>query len=105
MKRLETVIEEILKTFGTEGTFTLRAHELTLDGQGWSSNDRFTIAKDVSLSTATSAARGRWEAFKANYNSKARVCDIELLEIYEGQGLVECAYLPFLDIEFAPSAK
>lgn len=101
MQTLEKRITEILtETFGTEGTFTLRAHELTHDGEDWSSNDRFTFATDVSLDEALSAARNRWEVFKVNYNSKARVSDVSLTSHHEVWATIEADYLPFLDVEF-----
>lgn len=106
MQILEERITEILtETFGTEGTFTLRAHELTHDGEGWSSNDRFTLGKEVSLNMALFMARGRWEAFKANYNSKARVSGVSCTSHHEVWATIEADYLPFLDVEFHPAPK
>lgn len=84
--------------------YTLRAHALTHDGEGWSSNDRFTIAQDVDLPAALEAIRGRWEVFRANYSARARVADLAApheRHEFDGQALdhweVDC--LPFLDIE------
>lgn len=85
--------------------FTLRAHELTHDGNGWSSNDRFTIASDTDLAGALDAIAGRFEIFRANYDGAAEPCDIltdECWQQYDDEtaGLhIEAAGLAFLDVE------
>lgn len=105
MKPLEKVMEEILKSFGAEGTFTLWAHELAHDGQGWSSNDRWKILTEGTFNEAVAAARGRWEIFKLNYSYRARVKDIDCDEVYDNRCSITSDYLAFLDVEFHPEPK
>ena len=87
-------------------TYTVRAHELTHDGEGWSSNDRFTIAKDVTAEQMLETARERFDVFKANYAPRARIMDLEALDTYNDEEddeettlSLEIDFLPFLDIE------
>lgn len=85
--------------------FTLRAHELTHDGDGWSSNDRFTIGRDLPLAAALDAIAARFEVFRANYDDTATPDDLVTDDFWqplddETAGIhLECACLPFLDIE------
>lgn len=85
--------------------FTLRAHELTHDGQGWSSNDRFTIASDLPLAAALDAIAGRFEIFRANYDDTAEPCDLtndDLWQNYDDETAafhLTAAGLAFLDVE------
>lgn len=58
-------------------TFNVYAWELTHDGQGWSTNDGWRMGSDCDLEEVLTHARGRWEAFKANYGTKSRVSDLE----------------------------
>ena len=103
---LEARAIDLLRPFSLHPSsrYTLRAHCLLHDGTGWSSNDRFTIARDTDLAGALRAIRGRWEVFRANYSARARVADLDAPhERHEFDGQVldlwEAAGLPFLDIE------
>lgn len=103
---LEARALDLLRPFSLHHStrYTIRAHELTHDGTGWSSNDRWTIARDTDLAGALEAIRGRWETFRVNYAARARVQDLDapherhrfadqVLDHWEAAGL------PFLDIE------
>jgi hypothetical protein len=99
-KTLETVIGEFLADYPDNQAFRVRAHELWRDGCGWTSNDRFTIVDNADKARVLRAARGRWEVFKVNYASKARVSNIVNIGYDRETGLMlECDYLPFVDIE------
>lgn len=85
--------------------YTLRAHELWRDCDGgWSSNDRFTLARDVDLAEALRAIRRRWEVFRANYAPRARISDVDTLDAWHDYRdaahlSLEAAGLAFVDIE------
>lgn len=105
---LEARAFDLLRPFSLHPStrYTIRAHALTHDGHGWSSNDRFTIARDVDLAGALEAIRGRWEVFRANYSARARVQDVDApheRHKFDGQVIDhwEAAGLPFLDVEAA----
>lgn len=105
---LEARALDLLRPFSLHDStrYTLRAHELTHDGISWSSNDRFTIARDVDLPAALEAIRGRWEVFRLNYASRARVSDLDAPhERHEFAGEMldhwEAAGLAFLDVEIS----
>jgi len=95
---LETAIKELLANHPADSTFTVFAHELWRDGEGWTSNDRWYLARNASLSEVLSIARGRWEVFKVNYSPRARVSDIADIGYESGEYSLECAHLPFIDI-------
>ena len=98
--KLETVIAEFLAPYPDTQQFRAIAHELWREAEGgWSSNDRFTIARGDKQEMLR-ACRGRWEVFKLNYSPRARVkdlCDIGW-DVNHGISL-ECDFLPFIDIE------
>ena len=73
------------------------AHELTHDGEGWSVNDSFQIAKSDDETEILEAIRGRWEIFKINYLPKAGVMDISC-EGDETEIYLDCAGIPFLTL-------
>jgi len=91
---LETAIRELLDP---SQRYNVLAHELQRDGEGWTSSDRFYLARDASAERVLEVARGRWEIFKINYASKARVKDLSDIG-YDGDIYLECGCLPFLDI-------
>lgn len=104
---LEARALDLLRPFSLHDStrYTLRAHALTHDGEGWSSNDRFTIAQDVDLAEALRSIRARWEVFRVNYSPRARVKGLETLGLTEFTGeiidLWEVDMLPFLDVEIS----
>lgn len=102
MKTLEQKLKQLLTELDPEATFTLWAHELWRDDVGWSSNDRWKILTEGDLEEALRSARSRWEVFKENYDSKARVFDIERGDYYNHHFSLECGCLPFLDVEVHP---
>ena len=95
---LETTIKELLANHPADSTYTILAHELWRDGEGWTSNDAWYLARNASLSEALSIARGRWEVFKVNYSPRARVADIADIGYESGGYSLECNHLPFIDI-------
>jgi hypothetical protein len=99
MKRqtLEKTISAMLADFPDSARFNVWAHELWRNGQGWSSNDRWYIARDADKASVIQAARGRWEVFRTNYHSRARVRDIQDIG-WDGDLFLEVDSLPFLDI-------
>ena len=100
MKTLESTIRDFLTPYPPETLFKVRAHELLHDGEGWSSNDRFTLASAAPRDEIPAIARARWEVFKVNYSPRARVSDLADIGYDPAIGLMlECDFLPFLDIE------
>lgn len=100
MKRqtLETAIKELLANHPADSTYTILAHELWRYGDGWTSNDRWYLSRNASLSEVLTIIRGRWEVFKVNYSPRARVADIADIGYQPGEYSLECAHLPFIDI-------
>jgi hypothetical protein len=96
-KTLEKAILAMLADFPDSARFDVLAHELWRDGQDWSSNDRWYIARDADKAGVIQAARGRWGVFRANYHSRARVRDIQDIG-WGGDLFLEVDSLPFLDI-------
>ena len=80
--------------------FNVVAFELWRDHIGWTCNDSWRIAHAVTAEGVLEAARGRWEVFKANYFSRARVRDIKDNGFDERISL-EVDGLPFLEIYLA----
>jgi hypothetical protein len=92
---LARTIHDLLEN--ESGPFDVIAYELTRDCESWSVNTPFRIASNASLPEVIEAACGRWEAFKANYSSRATVKGIS--DIGEGNTFeLESDYIPFLSI-------
>jgi len=103
---LEDRVKSLLTELEPEAKYTIMAHELWRDEDGWVSNDRFRLATEVDIDRAIEVIRGRWEVFKANYAPRARVRDLELAEEYYNNAVnLEVAYLPFVDIETRPATR
>ena len=81
--------------------FNVVAHELWGNKRdGFETNASWFITKDADLDETLEAARGRWEVFKVNYHSKARVSDINDIGCDCDLSLeVDC--IPFLEIRIA----
>lgn len=94
---LETKIAGLLPSVGE--TFDVWAYEMTHDGDGWSVNSRWKMARGVDRAGVLEAARGRWEVFKVNYAPKARVRDIEEVGYNEYVSQIEADGLAFLEIQ------
>jgi len=98
--KLETKIRNLIaETNATNETrFDVVAFELWGSArEGFDCNNAWHIARGVELNEALEAARGRWEVFKLNYVSKARVCDISDIGFNDNLSLeVDC--VPFLEI-------
>ena len=104
MKRqtLETAIRLHLKSVSApaNATFNVIAHSLWADGEGgWSTNDSWYMSRSVDLETLLEDCRGRWEVFKVNYAPKARVADLADIGYEPSRICLECAQVPFLNIE------
>lgn len=102
--KLETKIRQLIAETNptAETRFDVIAHELMHDGEGWSTNTSWYLRRDADIAETLEAARGRWEVFKANYHSKARVRDITdpSCGCWETLHLdVDC--IPFLEIRLA----
>ncbi len=73
---LEHAIIELLARYPEDKEFTVIYHELTHDGQGWSTNTSWRAKNYATKKEVVECARGRWEIFKLNYSPKARVQNI-----------------------------
>ena len=54
-------------------SFDVIAHELTNDGEGWSVNDSWHLARGCDREEAITRLSYRWEVFKLNYAKRATV--------------------------------
>jgi hypothetical protein len=92
--KIETLISKELE----EGsTFQIIAHELWNDGEGWSVNQSWYMARSSTKEEALIHCRGRWEVFKENYLPRARVMDIT----FDGDDeviYINAESIPFLEI-------
>jgi hypothetical protein len=102
---LETAIREILSDFPASARFRVKAFTLQREGcpgEGWHwcADDAFWIESNADLETVLSAARGRWEVFKANYVPRARVADLTDIgyDTLECGVNLECGQVPFIEI-------
>lgn len=72
---LETKLESLLPA--GDGPFDVIAYELWREPEGgWSVNTPFRIGSNRDRAEAICDLRHRWNVFKANYISKARVMDL-----------------------------
>ena len=95
--KLETKLRNLIRE--TNATrFDVVAHELWGNKrEGYETNTSWFITKDADMAETLEAARGRWEVFKVNYHSKARVSDIQDIGCDCDLSLeVDC--IPFLEI-------
>jgi hypothetical protein len=82
-----------------ESRFKVIAYELTHDGCGWSVNSPFCILSEGDLAECLEASRGRWEVYKANYDSRATVTGIADISDEPDSLELESGMTPFLRIE------
>ena len=94
--KLETKLDSLLPT--GDGPFDITAFELTHDGDSWSVNTPFNIGKNLDRAETISRLRSRWEIFKLNYNSKARVKDLEDCGYEDGESNLEVNCTAFADV-------
>jgi hypothetical protein len=91
---LEKAIEKELE----QGeTYSVIAHELWNDGEGWSVNDSWYLSRNADKAEALNHARARWETFKVNYLPKGKIKDIT----FDGDDSViyiNANGIPFLEI-------
>ena len=101
--RLETKIRNLIKETNAtnDARFDVIAFELWGNSrEGFDCNNAWKIATNADIETVLESARARWEIFKANYVSKARVCDISDVGYNETLNL-EIDFIPFLEIRKA----
>lgn len=91
-------LASFLASYEPETRFDVIAYELTHDGQGWSVNTPFRIASDVDAMEAVEHAANRFDVFKVNYCTRARVKDIEDTGDDESAVMLEVQQIPFLEI-------
>ena len=94
--KLEAKLETLIPA--GDGPFKVIAFELTHDGESWSVNTPFCIGDNLDRTETISRLRSRWEIFKANYNSKARVRDIQDIGCEEGECNLEVNCTAFADV-------
>ena len=70
-------VASLLSDLSPDARFNIIAFELWRDREGWSVNDGWTMARDLSPDEIPDAAYGRWLVFKANYFPRARVRDLQ----------------------------
>ena len=91
-------LENLIDNELTDGeTYSVIAHELWNDGDGWSVNDSWYLSRNADKAQALQDARCRWEIFKVNYLPKARVKDVT----FDGDDSViylNVDGIPFLEI-------
>ena len=98
--KLETKIRNLItETQPTnESRFDVVAFELWGNSrEGFETNSSWYIATNADIEQVLESARERWEIFKLNYVSKARVCDIQDTG-YDDNLNLEVDYVPFLEI-------
>lgn len=94
---LESKLDELLPEYPS---YAVIAHELWRDDCGWSVNSSWYLARSCDREEAISHLRGRWEVFKVNYLSNARVSD--LIDMGDDQGsILEVGCIPFAEIRNA----
>ena len=98
---LENKIENLIleaTQLGPDTRFDVVAHELWGNKrEGYETNSSWFLTKDADMAETLEAARGRWEVFKVNYHSKARVCDIADTG-FDSTLSLEVNCIPFLEI-------
>ena len=94
---LEAAILAFLPDTSENARYRVMAHELWRDGESWTSNNRFQLARNADVETVLEIARGRWETFKLNYSPRATVKSLNDIG-YDSEVSLEADYLPFLDI-------
>lgn len=97
---LEAAILPILQSYPDGTTFDVIAHELWRDGVGWSVNDSWKLGRECDIEETLEHCRGRFEVFKVNYSSKARVITLED-ENWSGAeypALLSIEGIPFMEI-------
>jgi hypothetical protein len=94
------ILGMMLEAFKPGDRFNVIAYELSHDGLGWSVNTPFRIGTDCNLWEVLSHARGRWEVYKANYDSRATVAGLS--DIGEGDTVeIESGCTAFLSVRKA----
>lgn len=97
--KLEAKLETLIPA--GDGPFEITAFELTHDGESWSVNTPFNIGRGLDREQAINRLRSRWEIFKANYDSKARVCDlVDVSNGCDGECNLEVNCTAFADVRW-----
>lgn len=96
-KRIAQLLAEAEFPEGT--TFKVLGCELTREEDGWSFNDYVWLASEADTETLLMKARDRWEVYKANYDARARVKDLDHMgEVYGDTVYINCDHNSFLEI-------
>jgi hypothetical protein len=97
--KIRNLISETNAT--SEARFDVIAFELWGNSrEGFEANSSWNIATNATLEQVLESARARWEIFKLNYVSNARVCDIQDTGYDDNLNLeVDC--VPFLEIRLS----
>lgn len=99
--KIESFLNEAFPNQNEDTEFKAVAFELWREAEGgWSVNTPFVLRSAATKEELISAARGRWEAFKANYVSNARVSDLSD-EGYDETIYLEVNGVSFLEITLA----
>lgn len=97
---LKKKLENILKGFDEDTTYTVHCHELWKDSCGWSSNRMIQISSRMADKEETiQSILDRWRDFKANYRGHAKVSEVE--DAYWGDRHIDFAVagLPFIHLK------
>jgi hypothetical protein len=101
--KLETKIRQLINEANPEANarFDVVAFELWGNArEGFDCNNAWHIARNADLAEVLESARARWEIFKVNYISKARVCDLTDTG-FDSTLSLEVDSVPFLEIRIA----
>lgn len=100
---IEAKLDSLLPQFPS---YDVIAHELWADGDGWSVNDSWHLARGCDREDAISHLANRWQVFKANYAPKARVRDLIDYSCDEESGsLLEVDGIPFAEVRNGGEGK
>lgn len=97
---IEARIDALLPNYPA---FAVVAHELTNDGEGWSVNDSWYLARSCDREEVVSHLVNRWHVFKANYAPRAAAKNLENANWSgdEYPALLEVNCIPFAEIRNA----
>lgn len=99
--RKGTLEAKLMEYFGPDlsARYKVIAYELTHDRQGWSVNTPFCIASETGIAGLLESLRGRWEVYRVNYDSRARVSGISDISDEDGAWELEAEQTPFARVE------
>lgn len=96
---LEAKLDEMLPEYPS---YAVIAYELQRDDGSWCVNTPWYLARSCDRDEAISHLRHRWEVFKVNYHSRARVADlVDSSWDSESPALLEVDCIPFAEVRDA----